>query len=112
MSAFLDFLYHLLVEGGKVVRCPAGHQALVHHDFFIAPDCPCIDHVVLYRGEGSDASAFQHICVHKDLRSVADGRNRLVFVEKIFDEGNCFLIAPQLVGIDNTPWENQGVVVF
>jgi hypothetical protein len=109
MGKFLD---HLPVEGRKVVRLPARHQALIHNNFLIHPLRPGVLQIGLKGRIGGHPPALDDTGIDQGPRSVADYRHRLPRVEERFDERESREIPPELVRVHDATRQQQRIILL
>src|SRR5581483_4410722 len=69
--------HHLAIERRQIRRLAAGHQVVVHYNFFIDPVPARISYIILYRVITGEAPSLHHTCRDQFPRRMADRRNGL-----------------------------------
>src|SRR5436190_19292261 len=97
MSAFGEFLDHLLVKRWNVIRLATGHESIIHHDFLVDPICSGVAHIRSDRQPGGHGSAADQARADQDLRSMTNSRYWFAFVEEVTRKLERILIRPQRI---------------
>src|SRR5947199_2591605 len=111
MSAFGEFLDHLLVKRWNVILLATSYESIIHHDFLVDPICSGVAHVRLDRRRGGHGSAADQARADQDLRSMTNGRYWFAFVEEVTRKLERILIRPQRIRIHYPAWNQKRVKI-
>ena len=98
-------------ELGKITRLPAGDKVSVFNDFFVHEPGPRIFDVLHDGLPPGYFAALQDIRGNKNLRGMANGKNRLSTVDKVPYKLNRFLMGSQLIR-RVTSGDQQGIKII
>src|ERR1700730_6912789 len=99
---YLKLSDHFAIEHRKISRFAARYNSVVNHYLLIHPVCSGIAQIRFYRRPGGHGSSTYHIRVHQHPRSMANCRDRFLFVDKGLDELDSQREGTKMVRVNNS----------
>ncbi len=112
VATFREFLDGFGAEGFQIIGLTAGDEAFVDNDFLIHPVAACVADIRFEAGPRGKLAAFDDIGFDEHPRTVADSGDRFALLEEVAHEIDSVLIHPKRIGVRNTAWKDEAVVII